>query len=92
MPEVPTIAESGVPGYEALIWYGYSGPAKMPPAVVERLYKELAAIAAIPDVRQTLVSQGNEVTASDPRIFAKLIVAEAEKWGMLGRKLGVRLD
>jgi tripartite-type tricarboxylate transporter receptor subunit TctC len=92
LPEVPTIAESGVPGFEALIWYGYMGPAKLPRAIVERLNREIAAIANLPDVHQTLVAQGNEVIAGSPEAFAKLVVDDANKWGAIGKKLGVRLD
>lgn len=92
MPDVPTIAESGVPGFEAIIWYGYMTAAKTPRPVVDRLNKEIAAVANLSDVRQTLVSQGNEVIAGSPQDFAKLVKADAEKWGAIGRKIGVRLD
>jgi tripartite-type tricarboxylate transporter receptor subunit TctC len=92
LPEVPTIAESGVPGYEAIIWYGFMAPAKTARAIVQKLHREIAAIAAAPDARQTFVSQGNDVVANTPEEFAKVIKAEFAKWGDTGRKLGVTLD
>ena len=92
MPDVPTIAESGVPGYEAIIWYGFMAPAKTPSPIVQTLYREIAAIAQSPDARQLFVSQGNDVVANTPAEFAKVIRSEWIKWGETGRKLGVTLD
>jgi tripartite-type tricarboxylate transporter receptor subunit TctC len=92
MPELPTISESGVPGYEAIIWYGYMTAAKTPRPIVDRLNREINAVANLPDVRKTLISQGNEVIAGTPQDFAKLIVSDADKWGAIGKKLGVKLD
>jgi tripartite-type tricarboxylate transporter receptor subunit TctC len=92
MREVPTIAESGVPGFEAYIWYGYMTAARTPRPIVERLNREVNAVANLPDMRKLLESQGNEVIAGTPQAFADLVVSEANKWGALGRKLGVRLD
>ena len=92
MPDLPTIDESGVPGFEALTWYGFMAPAKTPRAVIDKLQKEIAAIVNTPDVRQTFVSQGNEPLANTPDQFAKVIRADADKWGAIGKRLGVKLD
>jgi tripartite-type tricarboxylate transporter receptor subunit TctC len=92
MPDLPTVAESGVPGFEALTWYGFMAPAKTPRAVVNKLQKEIAAIVNTPDVRQTFVSQGNEPLANTPEEFAKVIQSDADKWGAIGKRLGVKLD
>ncbi len=91
-PDIPTITESGLPGFESRNWYGYAAPAKTPRPIVERLHKEFAAVAAVPEVRKTLVSQGNDVVASTPQEFAKSIRAEADRWGAIGRRLGVTLN
>jgi tripartite-type tricarboxylate transporter receptor subunit TctC len=91
-PDIPTINESGLPGYESRNWYGYAAPAKTPQPVIARLHKEFAAVAALPEIRQTLVSQGNDVVASTPQEFARAIKAEADRWGAVGRKLGITLD
>lgn len=92
MPEVPTIAESGVPGFVISVWWGYLAPAKSPRPIVDRLHKEIAAVASLLDVRQTVSSQGWEVVASAPEEFAKIIQADADKWGAIGKRLGVKLD
>ena len=92
MPDVPTIAESGVPGYEAIIWYGFMAPAKTPRATVQTLYREIAAIANTPEARKLFVSQGNDVVANTPEDFAKVIRSEWDKWGETGKRLGITLD
>jgi tripartite-type tricarboxylate transporter receptor subunit TctC len=92
MPEVPTIAESGMPGYVTNFWWGYMAPANTPRPVVERLNREIVAVASLPEVRNTVVSQGWEVAANTPEEFARIIQADAEKWGAIGRRLGVKLD
>jgi tripartite-type tricarboxylate transporter receptor subunit TctC len=91
-PEVPTLAEAGVPGFEARIWYGYMVPAKTPGALVARLYREIAAVATAHEARSQFLAQGNEVLAHSPEEFAQLVRAEAQRWGAIGRKLGVTLD
>ena len=91
IPEVPTIAET-LPGYEAQTWYGYMAPAKTPRPIVNKLQQEIAAIVKIPEVRQTFIAQGNEPLANTPEEFAKVIKNDADKWGAIGKKLGVKLD
>jgi tripartite-type tricarboxylate transporter receptor subunit TctC len=91
-PDLPTIAESGVPGYEALIWYGYMAPARTPRPIVDKLYREIAAVVNAPEVRNNFVSQGNDPVVNRPEEFAALIRAEADKWGALGKRVGVKLD
>lgn len=92
MPDLPTIAESGVPGYEASIWYGFMAPARTPRPVLQKLHREIVSIAQSADARQTFASQGNDVVANTPEEFVKVIKIEAAKWGETGRKLGVTLD
>ena len=91
-PDLPTIAESGVPGFDAMTWYGYMAPAKTPRTIVDRLQKEIAAIVHTPEVRDTFVSQANDPVVNTPDEFAKIIRNDADKWGALGKKLGVKLD
>jgi tripartite-type tricarboxylate transporter receptor subunit TctC len=92
VPEVPTVAESGVPGFEALTWYGYVAPAKTPRPIIDKLQKEIAAIVHSPDVHKQFVEQGNEPLANTPDAFGKVMREDADKWGAIGRKLGVTLD
>lgn len=91
LPDVPTVAET-VPGFEASIWYGYVAPARTPRTIVERLQREIAAVINQPDMRQLLISQGNEPVASTSEAFASVIRNDVERWGALGKKLGLRLD
>jgi len=92
IPDVPTLGESGLPGYEVRAWWGYMAPGKTPRPIVDRLHKEITAVANLPDVRQTFISQGSEVVVNTPDEFAKIIQADAEKWGAIGKRLGVKLD
>jgi len=91
-PEIPTIDETGVPGYEALIWYGFMAPAKTPGAVVDRLHRDVVSVLKMPEVRQTLVAQGNDVIGNTPAEFAAFINKEADKWGALGKRLGISME
>ena len=92
IPDVPTIAEAGVPGFEASNWYGYMAPTKTPPAVIRKLHQEFVVVCNLPDVRQQFAAQDNDVVVNTPEEFARIIKNEAEKWGGIGRKLGVKLD
>jgi tripartite-type tricarboxylate transporter receptor subunit TctC len=91
-PDIPTIAESGLPGYESSNWYGYVATAKTPRAIIRTLNQAFVAAVNQPEVRKILVAQGNEVIANTPEEFAKLIQADSERWGSIGRKLGIKLD
>jgi len=90
--DIPTIAESGLPGYESSNWYGYVATAKTPRAIIRTLNQAFVAAVNEPGVRKTLVAQGNDVIANTPEEFAKVIQSDAERWGGIGRKLGVKLD
>ncbi len=92
LPDVPTIAESGVPGFEMRSWWGYMAPGKTPRPVIERLHKEITVVANLPDLRRTLVAQGSDVVVNTPEEFAKIVQADADKWGAIGKRLGIRLD
>jgi tripartite-type tricarboxylate transporter receptor subunit TctC len=92
VPELPTVAESGLPGFESLTWYGFVAPAKTPKAIINKLQQEIHAIVFSPDVKKQLVEQGNEPVANTPEEFAKIMRTDAIKWGAIGKKLGVKLD
>ena len=85
MPDVPTVAESGVPGYESLSWSGIAVPAGTPRPVIERLNRDLNSILATPEMRAKLAEQGAETIGGPPDIFAQHIRAEREKWSRLIR-------
>lgn len=91
-PDIPTLAESGLPGYESSNWYGYVATAKTPPAIIRALNQAFVAVINEPDIRKILIAQGNDVIANTPEAFAKVIQADAERWGGIGRKLGIQLN
>jgi tripartite-type tricarboxylate transporter receptor subunit TctC len=80
-PNLPTVAESGVPGFDVSSWYGLLAPAKTPPAIVEKMNADAVKVLREPDVRQKLENLGLEVAASTPQQFADFIKAEMTKWG-----------
>ena len=80
LPNVPTAVESGLKDYKVTSWNGISAPAGTPPAVVERLNKEIQAIVAMPDVKQKLLDLGVEARGSTPEALDQLLVAEIDKW------------
>ena len=81
LPEFPTIAESGLPGYEGYAWGGMIGPANMPKDVVARLNKEIVATLGQKDVIESMLSQGTVPTPSTPEEFTAYMRAELKKWG-----------
>lgn len=92
LPDVPTIAESGYPGFEAAGLAGLLAPAGTPPAILERLHRESAAVLALPHVREKLASMGLEVVGSSPKEFAAYIRSESERLGKVIREAGIRAE
>lgn len=89
-PDIPTIAETGVAGYESTSWHGIVVPAKTPAAIVKRLHGELASIARLPEIRERLETQGTHVIGSTPEEFAALIKTETVKWTKVIRTAGIK--
>ena len=87
-PDLPTVAESGVPGYESHAWYGFVVPAKTPQAIVTRLNTEIVRILNTSDVTQAVAAQGLEVWTMTPEAFGAFIKAEAEKWTRVIKDIG----
>jgi tripartite-type tricarboxylate transporter receptor subunit TctC len=92
MPEVPTVAEAGLPGFEAGAWYGVLAPAATPRALVERLNGELVRILKLPDVQQRLRGEAYDVIADTPDQFAAAIRAEIAKWAPIVKQAGLRAE
>ncbi len=92
LPDVPTMSEAGVTGFEAVSWGGLMGPGNLPPEIVARLNTELQAILKMPDVVDKLQSLGAEVVATSPQAFATYLQAEIDKWGKVARGANVQLD
>jgi len=92
LPEVPTVSESALKGYEATNWYGYVAPPATPRAIVERLHKATLTVLEMPDVRKTLLDQGIEAAPSSPEQFADYIRAETGKWTNVIKAAGVKVE
>jgi tripartite-type tricarboxylate transporter receptor subunit TctC len=91
-PDIATVAESGVPGYEASLWYGFVGPARMPVDVVERLNSALVSVLRQPSVRERLSEAGLDTRSTTPEEFARLLVTDLERWARVVQRAGVRSE
>jgi tripartite-type tricarboxylate transporter receptor subunit TctC len=91
-PEVPTIAEAGVPGYNVTTWTAVIMPAGTPPAIVNGASREIQQLMRQPDVRDRLIAEGVDPVGSTPEELAALIKAELEKWPKLLKQTGINLD
>ena len=91
-PDLPTVAEAGVPGFEAVTWHGVVVPAGTPQAVIGRLNAEINKILQTPDIRDRLTRQGAEIIGGTPQQFAAYIQAEIPKWAKVIRDSGARAD
>ena len=92
LPDVPTMAEAGMPGFEASAWYSIVVPAGTPRPIISRLHAELVKILNSPDIRARLVSEGADVETSSPEELAAFIRAEVPKWSKAVRDSGAKLD
>ena len=92
LPNVPTLAEAGVPGYEANLWLSISGPANMPAEIVQRLNAEIAKALRDPELQANFRSGGVDATAMTPQDLLALTRAEYEKWGRVVRETGATVN
>lgn len=92
VPDVPTIAEGGVPGYAATNWYGLLAPARTPVAVINRINREMTAALKAPEVAEALKSRGIDAAPNSPAEFAAFIRAESAKWRPIVLQSGIKSD
>lgn len=92
LPEVPTMAESGLPRFDATAWYSIVVPAGTPKAIISRLHTELVKILKSPDIRERLISEGADVETSTPEELAAFVRAEIQKWSKAVKDSGTKLD
>ncbi len=92
VPDVPTIAESGFPGFSATAWYGVLAPAKTPRPIVKRLHDEIVKALGQPDVKKRLESVGFELVGSTPEQFDAYIRNEIRKWEKVVKASGAKAD
>ena len=91
-PDLPTIAEAGVPSYEISTWYGIWAPARTPPAIIARLQQAVASAARNPETRARFDALGAEPVADSPEDYARFVRAEFDRWGKLVRDARIKLD
>ncbi len=91
-PELPTIAEAALPGYEVSLWYGLLAPANTPPPLIERLHAEVARIVALPAIREQWAALGAEPASTNPGEFAAFLKQDIVKWQKVVRESGIKLD
>jgi tripartite-type tricarboxylate transporter receptor subunit TctC len=91
-PDLPTVAEAGLPGFILEVWWGIVGPAKLPAPVLKRLNDELNAVLALPEVREVLAREGAEPRPSTPDEFGKLIASDLARWGKLIKEANIKVE
>ena len=92
LAELPTIAESGVPGFDAGTWHAILGPANMPPEVVQLLSREFAAALKQPDVRDKLASMSLEPQSATPRQLSEQLAKDVAKWKKIVAEVGIQVQ
>jgi tripartite-type tricarboxylate transporter receptor subunit TctC len=92
LPEVPTVAESGVPGYEYVAWTGVAAPAATPKAIIAKLYADIRGVLRSPESREYFAGHGAEAGGESPEEFAAFIRAEHAKWGKVVREAGIKAE
>jgi tripartite-type tricarboxylate transporter receptor subunit TctC len=91
-PDIPTIAESGIPNYEAGLWYGFLGPAKLPRDILLRLNSSIATVIADKSTQEVLAKLGIDPFSSTPEAFAQLILNDIQKWGPIVKASGIKAE
>jgi tripartite-type tricarboxylate transporter receptor subunit TctC len=92
LPEVPTIAEAGLPGYEATNWWGIVAPAGTPPAIVEKLHKEISAVQNSEQTRKQFETEGAEIVQMGAAEFGTFIASEIKKWERVVKESGIKAE
>jgi tripartite-type tricarboxylate transporter receptor subunit TctC len=92
LPDLPTVAEAGVPGYEASLWYGFAGPGKLPSDILGRLHSALVAALKSPEVRERLAGQGIDLRQNTPEEFSKLLASDIGRWARVVQRAGIQAE
>jgi tripartite-type tricarboxylate transporter receptor subunit TctC len=91
-PELPTLAESGFPGFEAVPWFGLMAPAGTPPDIIDKVYRETVKDLALPDVRKAMGEQGLDIIGNSPAEFAAVLQAEIPAWAKVIKEAGIKVS
>jgi tripartite-type tricarboxylate transporter receptor subunit TctC len=92
LPEIPTVAESGVPGYESTIWQALLAPARTPGPVIARLHKEVAEIARLLELRERMAADGTDALGTSPKELAAFLAAEIATYSKLIKAIGLKVE
>ncbi len=90
LPNVPSVSESGYPGFEVVVWVGLLAPAKTPPAVIEMLHAEISKVLAMPHVKKRIAEMGGWTIPMSPAQFGQFIRSETEKWAVVIKQAGIK--
>ena len=90
MPDLPTLAESGLPGFEAISWFGLMAPAKTPAPIIAKVYEQAAKIAAMPDLKEKLAAMGLDTASDPPDAVAAIIKADIAKWAKVIKDANIK--
>jgi tripartite-type tricarboxylate transporter receptor subunit TctC len=91
-PDIPTIAEAGVPGFEVTAWFGFMAPGATPPAIISKVHADVVKVLAMPDVRERMLPQAAEPVGNTPQEYAAFIAAEIAKWAKVVRESGAKVE
>jgi tripartite-type tricarboxylate transporter receptor subunit TctC len=91
-PDIPTVAEAGFPGFDAVTWFAMFAPARTPPDIVRTLNRDMVAIINSPAVRTWLISQGAEPAPGTPEELTAFLKSDIEKWGKVIRAAGIKAE
>jgi tripartite-type tricarboxylate transporter receptor subunit TctC len=92
LPELPTVAEAGVKGYEVELWYGVLGPKGLPPAIVARWNSEIRRVTKSPDLKERLIAEGFDIADSSPEVFQALLKRDVERWAKVVREAKIDMS
>ena len=91
-PGLPTLAESGFPGFDTSLWFGLVAPAATPKEIIAKIHDDTVAVLRLPDVQERIAAQGSDIVGNTPAEFAAFIAAESAKYAKIIRQAGVKLD
>src|SRR6185503_4036711 len=92
LPDTPTVAESGYPGFETRTWYGLFFPAGLPADIVRKLHADVERALRIPDIANNLIAQGRDITASPPVQFSVVLQSELDRWSAVVKRAGIKVN
>jgi tripartite-type tricarboxylate transporter receptor subunit TctC len=92
LPDLPTVAESGYPGFETRTWYGVFGPAGLPADIVRKLHADMERILRMPEIANSLVAQGWDITVSPPDQFSRVLQSEYDRWSAVVKRAGIKVN